>query len=188
MTDQEFIRGILRDDKQVLGRLYETYREACLAWMRSRVHKALDEDELVDIYTDACLAVWDQVQKGRLSVETLSCSLKTYLFTVAKNMTLRAMQGKKSWAGTAVENIPDGLLDSGIEDAWMKNEEERIVYEEVCKMPFPCNRLLNLFYFQKKRGEEIAQIMNYSGPDSVKTQKSKCMRKIEAILRKRLGR
>ena len=57
MTDQEFIRGILRDDKQVLGRLYETYREACLAWMRSRVHKALDEDELVDIYTDACLAV-----------------------------------------------------------------------------------------------------------------------------------
>ena len=53
MTDQEFIRGILRDDKQVLGRLYETYREACLAWMRSRVHKALDEDELVDIYTDA---------------------------------------------------------------------------------------------------------------------------------------
>ena len=64
----------------------------------------------------------------------------------------------------------------------------KAVYEEVCKMPFPCNRLLNLFYFQKKRGEEIAQIMNYSGPDSVKTQKSKCMRKIEAILRKRLGR
>ena len=65
-------------------------------------------------------------------------------------------------------------------------ERERIVQETVNEMKEPCNQLLNLVYYQKKTGDEIACIMGYKNSESVKAQKYKCMLKIKDILKRKL--
>ena len=44
--------------------------------------------------------------------------------------------------------------------------------------------LLRRFYWDRLSGVEIAQAMNYSNADSVKTQKNKCMKKLKPIVEK----
>lgn len=60
-----------------------------------------------------------------------------------------------------------------------------IVRKTVELMPMPCSQLLALRFFKEKKGKEIARIMNYANPDSVKTQVNKCKARLKEIIVKR---
>ena len=69
------------------------------------------------------------------------------------------------------------------EDAERKNEEMKdFVERAVAELTPPCDELLRRFYWDRLSGVEIAQAMNYSNADSVKTQKNKCMKKLKPIV------
>ena len=53
-------------------------------------------------------------------------------------------------------------------------------------MKSPCAELLRAFYWDRLSGLEIAVKFGYSGPDSVKTQKHKCMGKLKQLIKSQL--
>ena len=61
-----------------------------------------------------------------------------------------------------------------------------IIKEVVNNMGKPCAPLLKLFYWGKKSWTDIANILPYSGADSAKTQKNKCMGKLKALVTNRM--
>jgi hypothetical protein len=61
-----------------------------------------------------------------------------------------------------------------------------IIKDIVDHMGKPCAPLLNLFYWEKKSWAMIADELEYSGADSAKTQKNKCMGKLKKIVENRL--
>ena len=61
-----------------------------------------------------------------------------------------------------------------------------IIEEVVDKMGKPCAPLLKLFYWEKKSWTDIAQELPYSGADSAKTQKNKCMGKLKVLVTNQL--
>ena len=63
-------------------------------------------------------------------------------------------------------------------------EREDFVDRMVGDMKPPCSQILQMFYFDKKKGEEIAEAMGYANTDTVKTQKYKCMQKLKPLLAK----
>ena len=52
------------------------------------------------------------------------------------------------------------------------------LHTTVRDMPQPCDQLLKLVIYMKKSNKEVAEIMNYANADSVKTQRSRCMKKL----------
>lgn len=66
------------------------------------------------------------------------------------------------------------------------SERETTIHQLVADMQEPCNTLLKLYYWEKKDGQQIATLLNYKNPDSVKTQKFKCMKKLKTTLMNRL--
>ena len=61
-----------------------------------------------------------------------------------------------------------------------------IIKEVVDNMGEPCAPLLMSFYWEKKSWAIIAEELEYSGADSAKTQKSKCMGKLKALVTNRM--
>ena len=50
MTDQDYIRALLQNDNDVMGEMYEKYRESFAKWIQGYVFKgSLLEDEIADI-------------------------------------------------------------------------------------------------------------------------------------------
>lgn len=127
-------------------------------------------------------------------------------------VTSKQMWDEASWI-EAVENPYDKYVRNGhteeecieewsrLTEAYEKSQKSKsapiysasepdyrasIIKEAVDSMEGPCAPLLNLFYWEKKSWAIIAEELEYSGADSAKTQKNKCMGKLKKIVENRL--
>ena len=78
MTKEEF--NI--QDERLLGQFFEKERSKVLIVLRNRLSISTEDAE--DIYQDACIALFNNIQKGKL--KTLTCSLSTYFTQICLNM------------------------------------------------------------------------------------------------------
>jgi len=49
------------------------------------------------------------------------------------------------------------------------------------KLGQPCQRIVELFYFEKKNMTEISEALGYKNPDTAKNQKCKCMARLRKL-------
>lgn len=74
------------------------------------------------------------------------------------------------------------LIDEDAEVLEERIEKEEFVYRVVREMKPPCSLLLKAHYWDKLSGVEIAAKYGYNGPDSVKSQKFKCIKKLRPLI------
>ena len=150
------------------------------------------------------------------SINRLTASLETYLTSIGK-LTLKEMErGESRYVDfDPIERITQGDNDPEYDfDAMLKpaneskvnvdpvfdltsdqelDDEEKfaLVREIVEEMGPPCKDIFTYTYFnetgKKLKGEEIAELMGYSGADVVKNQKSRCHRKFKAAFLEKLA-
>ena len=64
------------------------------------------------------------------------------------------------------------------------NEEEKktiLLTQTVNGLKEPCKSLLSLFWYEGKRDMEIVELTNYQSADTVKNQRSRCMRTLRMV-------
>jgi DNA-directed RNA polymerase specialized sigma24 family protein len=76
------------------------------------------------------------------------------------------------------------IVDDDAESLKDRIERDEVVLRTVSEMKPPCDSILKAHYWDKLSGTEIALKYGYSNADSVKTQKSKCIKKLRAVLEK----
>lgn len=174
ITDQQIIDGFRNNDRKIINRFYATNKGAFLNHFRNTYGK--DDDYLIDLYQDANVTLWENIQKGKLG--KMTSTLTTYLFAVGKyKMMANDRKFKEMTTEMDLQNLE--LVDSDAEEMEEKEEKERKIDEIVSKMTYPCSDILRMHYWEKLSGEEIAHQMNYASTDAVKTQKYKCMQKLK---------
>lgn len=133
----------------------------------------MEEDIIFDIYQESFIALYDNIKDGRLN--TLTSSLKTYLFRIGINKTLRYLEKEKS-----ISRLED-LNTYSFEDIEPNDSEE--AYSKLDKildeLQEPCNTVLKLFYWKKKSMKEIAAKMNYRNEQVAKNRKSLCLKQLK---------
>ena len=133
-------------DEKVLNLFFEQQRKKTLVVLQNRL--ALSHDDAEDIYQEACVALYQNIQSGKL-VE-LTSSLSTYFTSICMN------KGKK-------------LLD----------RRPATMRDIVQDLPSPCEEILWSYYGDGLQMKEIAELIGFNGPDSVKSKKSQCMSKLK---------
>lgn len=195
MTDKEYIEGIWNKDNRVFATMYETFRSDFINLFRIK-HSAQDVEQILDAYQDSCVVVWNNIQERKLTVRKLeeyNTSLKTYLFSIGRNKLVNTYRRTQKEIKTdnlelfSVRRSSNNLSDDYRNSQFLLQEEELsereiIIQQLVTDMQEPCNTLLKLYYWEKKDGRQIAELLNYKNADSVKTQKFKCMKKLKAAL------
>ncbi len=183
--DAEYIRAFRDNDNGIITRFYRQYREDILGYILKEFEIRLEEDR-EDIFQIAVIRLWENIQREKLSEETLSSSLYKYFRSIVDNVTKEHIRKQMNYSIMDIENEHVRDVDAiGMEKMhYTEDERVRIVRRAVDEMGAPCAPLLLGFLWDKKSMAMLAEELGYSGADSAKTQKSKCMDKLDGRIRK----
>ena len=179
MTDVEYIRGFRDNDERVIAAFYKATRTSFFAYFRN--HFSKEDEYITDLFQDSCIVLWKNIQQGKLTEEGLKSALSTYFLSIGKyTMMAKDRKYKEIIDDEELSWLP--FIGDDAEELRKRVELEDFVYRMVSEMKPPCDKLLKAQYWDKLSGVEIAEKYGYSGPDSVKTQKSKCIKKLRPMI------
>lgn len=140
-----------------------------------------DKEELIN---DATFITLQKIGNGQF--ELRDADPATYAIAVAKNLVGNFIQKKRIETAPieTLSNISSDELDP--EKYFQAKEREIMVGALLDKLDAPCKQLILLRYYEEISDEEaIAQKRTlYSNTDSLKAQRSKCLKKLGQIARK----
>lgn len=195
MTEKDIFRAFEINDQKIMGLFYNKNYARFITYFKTKYHKS--EDYLADLYIEAYEALWNNIHIGKFTASMLQSSMYSYMSGIADNMLkagdrknrelfkvnmfYKDAESEDESLDLAVQKQLIDKIDQDESDA-KRAELQDFVTRAVADMQPPCNELLRNFYWNRMSGDEIAEEMNYSNADSVKTQKNKCMNKLKPIV------
>lgn len=175
-TNDWLINGLLEGKKSCINFLYREY----FPMVRSIVSPQNGSlEDAQDIFHDGLIVIFNRLKNKRF---TLNSSLKTYLFSVCKNIWMRRLERKYRLlygTDTFVSEAKESYCQEAEEEA--DAEKYRLFKKHLLEMPEFCRALLT-HYIHRTPLEEIARIMNYKDAEYVKARKYYC----KNLLRKKI--
>ena len=112
---------------------------------------------------------------------TISCTIKTYLYSIARNLWLKEIRDNKQR-----NKIVDfeKYVEVGVESESIDTKEDNrseLVKTAMASLGAKCREILLSFYYMNKKMDEIANDMGYTNAANVKNQKYKCMQKLKSL-------
>lgn len=183
MTQSELIAKIQSGGQTELAMIYEEHRGEFLSWIKKEYR--CSDDDSKDIYQLTILAFYENIRSGKL--EHLVSSVKTYLFGIGKNIARDTM--RKSARHVSIDQqrwLKEHLVDG--DDGDVSEGAFQSARRALAKLGEPCNRLVALFYYERKSMEEIASALGYKNTETAKNQKCKCMKRLRKLCQEELRR
>ncbi|HEY9115889.1 MAG TPA: sigma-70 family RNA polymerase sigma factor [Bacteroidales bacterium] len=137
------------------------------------------EADAKDIFQDAMLVCWMNLKEDKFIVKN-EFSLSAYLYKIAKYKWLDKLKSKQH---KTTVNIPVTDLESEDMDSFELSEtQNKLSYllGLYSRLDTKCKEVLNQFYYEGKRLEEIASELSYD-LGSVRTIKYRCMQKLRKM-------
>ncbi|MEZ4828394.1 MAG: sigma-70 family RNA polymerase sigma factor [Bacteroidia bacterium] len=178
-TDQEIMAGIRAGG--VTRQRYENLfflRNKEMVRLRPRKYR-ITEDDALDAYTEAFLAVVDHIVSGRFRGEA---SLKTYLSRIFRNKCVDQHRKNTTIPTDWAEEFPE-LPDPSRDFLKKLMGEERLerVSQFMEQLGQRCKDLLMLSAWGYSPAE-IAEKMDFSTPHSASSQRHKCLAKLKEMM------
>jgi RNA polymerase sigma factor (sigma-70 family) len=179
MNNEKLLISRLKcDDPVVIKKFYEENKKG-FAFFASRYQ--LDQEAITDIYQDAVIALIENAKKG--SIDDLKSNLSTYLFGIGKFMIYKKLKKDKRTVSIDDGEFPEVPFD-------MYEEEEinlqlALLRKGLKKLGEQCQKVLQLFYYEEKKLDEIQELLNYTNKDVLKSQKSRCLKQLKEIIKER---
>ena len=142
-----------------------------------------------NIYQDAFLAVYDNIQKGSVREDT---NWSSYINTIGMNLASKAWRkiGKTDSIGgeeddeevspLMVRKSDDLLKSLPVDDEelplFRDPEATQLLGEELAHVPEPCNQIIVLYYYERISMKEIAVRVGYKNATTAKSKKAQCMK------------
>jgi RNA polymerase sigma factor (sigma-70 family) len=177
MSDNDIIEQIRRGGQIELGFVYEKFRAEFLHWICREYNCSIEDGK--DIYQVSILIFYDNVKSGKL--EHLISSIKTYLFGIGKNVAKENMRKAKRHTPINQEKWLKEYLIDDTETSPIEEDVFSTAKKAVEKLGQPCQKLIELFYYEKKSMDEISSILNYKNAETAKNQKCKCMARLRKL-------
>lgn len=174
--DQQTINNIRQGDEESIVSVYQAHREGFIQWAKTTYQ--VNEDVAADTFQDAVICLHNNIVRGKL--ETLSSSLKTYLYAIGKNIVRKKLKKEALFEGEesmVLENLYAEPVDSFID-----NDRQRFVASLMNKIGEPCQTILRLFYFKRFSMKAIADTLNYKNENVAKTQKLRCLTTLKKMV------
>jgi RNA polymerase sigma factor (sigma-70 family) len=135
-------------------------------------------DDAKDIFQEAMIVLYEKVRSGGFE---LNCQIKTFLYSVSRRLWLKRLQQQSRYAspGDSMEELV--AVDDDLDAHEQRNAEYEMMERAMNHLGEPCKSLLEAFYLQKQRMQEIAASFGYTNAENAKTQKYKCLMRLKKI-------
>ncbi len=159
MTERDeevYSRYLKVGDEDDLRILLERYNESLTFFIYGMIHDMEDAEEIM-------LDAFAVAASGTTKFHGRS-SFKTWLFAIARNLTLKQMRKQRVQAlpldeGVAMEAIASRKRPSEGLAGSLEKERRTTLYKALSELPEEYRQVLYLIYFEDMSGDEAAQIM-----------------------------
>jgi RNA polymerase sigma factor (sigma-70 family) len=165
--DGEIINGLKNRNHEVTRFFYRNYFESIC---RLILINSGNTEDAEDVFQDSLIILYKKCKNDELK---LTCSLKTYVYAICRNLWLQRLQNrdfKKVELSVNTENIDEPFeLNEDLQEETKYN----LYQKHFLKLSKDCQEVLKLF-LKKVRIKDITKIMGFSSNDYTKTRKYLC--------------
>ena len=165
-----------RNDEKTIRTVYNDYKKRFILFAK---RYNISEQDTIDIYQDAFIALIENVKSGK--VDEIKSSLSTYLFGIGKFMIFQKFKKNEQI------HIADDLESIEVEDDLYSEDDidsqVRLLQKGLDKLGEQCKKVLLLFYYEEKKLDEIQEQLGYTSKDVLKSQKSRCLKQLKELIK-----
>ena len=190
LTLKEERSGLLGVSSLIFNKVVENERENVMMRLMGRF-KGLRYEDLEEVYNDGCLVLWEKMMDDE--IELKEKSMVGYLVRICKNVGMHYLRKVNEDVVSLNRIMERGFLmsddESGMEEMFDVmdeggNDEEIFERLEMVwkKLKEVDRMILESYYVDECKMEEIAKRIGYKNGNSVKSKKNKVLRKMMEMM------
>lgn len=168
--DRELLIGLTRAESSAVRKVYDLVLPSVIAWVHDNNGSEADAR---DIFQEALIALFLKLEKEDFE---LTCTLKSFLRIICRNLWLTKLRDSKNKQTSALEEIEDDVEENDLLEQIAQTDRNRLFIKHFNKLSESCRKLLSLF-FNKISFAEIARKFNTS-EGYVKKNKFRCKQRL----------
>lgn len=165
------------------GIVMERATKELMEYFRSYPYKfknwyGLDKEEAIDAYTDAVMVVISYIRLDKLDT---SYSLSTYLYRLTKNKCIDCLRQKGRGKRLKKEEVPQMEISDerrGLLHELLLSEVYHSVLGILEGFKGKCKEIILKWGYWGYSMAEIAEALGFKSPEVVRTQKSRCVKRL----------
>lgn len=170
-TDEGLISALKKGDNEALKYVYKTYWPMISRFVRCNSGRMEDAEEL---YQEGIITLYEKL---RTTDFILTCSVKTYIYSICRNKWLYLLKGRK-----VIMDIEEyDAINLEPADEMHELPENKEIVEAISSMGDPCHTLLIGFYYQQLSLDILADKLKYASASVAKQQKFRCVERLKKI-------
>ena len=172
-TEEEQIRLLQNGDDRILQVIYRQYYQTIVNLV---MNNSGSLQEAKDIYQETLIIFYEKVKDENFE---LNCKLKTFLYSISRNLWLKQLQHKKRFTNSISDS--EEYLEIPWEEAGKKEDQYQAMHTALESLGEPCRSILKDFYMHSQSMEEITEKFGYTNADNAKNQKYKCLKRLKKV-------
>jgi len=166
-----------RGDERALAYYFNLHYRSLCYFANKLIH---DPDEAKDVVSGCFINFWNGEHKAESNQ-----SIKSFLYISCKNACLNNLKQHDSRTKTQNDYYRQlAKEDNSIEYNIVQSEVLEILAREIDHLPEKCRAVFKMIYFEHKKTEEIATVLNFT-EKSVRYYKAKAIELLKSSMLKR---
>ena len=161
-----------KERSRALEEIYVSYYPVVEKFIQSNGGEG---DDAKDIFQEGITVLFTQISNEKFRGDA---NVKTYLFSICKNLWYKHIKRRKSMD---LEKAKPQITEFSYDEI-EQNDKVVAVFQLFNTLGQDCQRLLELFYFEKLSMTKIAEAFNFAGAQSAKNKKVKCLKKLRSLI------
>ncbi len=179
LSEQDLVKMLQSSDQVLRRKGFSVIYQEYFPLVRSFIEKNQGTlEDARDTFQDGVIAVYEQVINGTFKGES---TIKTFLFAICKKIWWKRL-GKASTRYEVFGKDTDFRLEEElVVDTMIANEKSKKLADLLSQLGKDCQKILLLFYYERKSMSEIAEAMQLASADVSKNKKNRCLNKLRKI-------
>ncbi|MBN1186395.1 MAG: sigma-70 family RNA polymerase sigma factor [Bacteroidales bacterium] len=182
MNKEAILEGFKCNNQDIITETYKKYRNEFIGFTYKKYN--LQSEDSKEVYQEAFSIMYKNIVDG--SLVKFTSDVKTYLFQIGRNIINNMFKRGSRYEDTFEINLTRQKDEMGDGNDYIKEERMKMIVKEcIAELNQTCIQLLTYYYFRGYTYEELMETLDYKNVDSLKTQKYKCFKKLESVVKTR---
>jgi len=178
-TDNIILNLKASDDRivdQAFAYLYQEYFSVIQYYIKENNGS---EDDAADVFQDSLIVLHDKVRSEQFK---LTCAMKTYIYSICRNLWLKKLRTRKQQAKTK-DALAFIELEPNVSAVLEEDEKSKAVAKLLKEIDEDGEKVLICYYFEGLNTAEVTKKMGYANEFVTRNKKSKSLKKLRELLK-----